>query len=210
MTKFSSSENGYTYNSYLPCCTLSNFQASHYLFFAKKALEHIRYGEVKIIIKDRNSQRVIQTIIRNGNNDGVKISLKKNECITVEVSGCHTFDLINLGKVQFKNEEKSLIVLPNGDKIYKGKILFICPELDNSGNGSKVKKGETTFWPEFWSFEKIVQKIVEAYLCSTIKRNNDKWISKTKDGIEIEGYSDKKTGLIKTAYIVMNKYDSFK
>jgi hypothetical protein len=53
--------------------------------------------------------------------------LKKNECITVEVSGCHTFDLINLGKVQFKNEEKSLIVLPNGDKIYKGKILFICP-----------------------------------------------------------------------------------
>jgi hypothetical protein len=32
----------------------------------------------------------------------------------------------------------------------------------------------------------------------------------TKDGIEIEGYSDKKTGLIKTAYIVMNKYDSFK
>lgn len=185
----------------------STINHNHDYYFTSNTINHIIYGEIKGNVKNPKTNDTLYTIKRFCNEEGR--SLNKEEQITITITGCHTHDLIHQNKARFKEKKQLVTILPTGEKIYKGKIEIKLEELEESGNGWKVKKGFSTFWPESWSIEKIKEVTLDAYLSPSKKVKDSKWIAKTSNGVEITGFFDKNSGVITTTYITTNEYNSF-
>lgn len=175
-------------------------------YFTDDTINHIIYGEIKGVIKKLDTNELIKEFTRLCKEEGVP--LYKGEQITITISGCHTYNLIIQNKVRFKRKYL-LTKLPTGEEVYKGKIEVKVKELEESGNGWKVKTELSTFWPESWSIEKIKEVTLEAYLSPSKKVKNNKWIGKTSDGVEITGFFEKNSGVIITTFPTIDEYNSF-
>lgn len=185
--------------------SLPNFEIER--ISLEKTFDHIIHGKITIDVLDPKSNKVIesgvysmpQLIDKEFDSRFSKVNIK------VSISGFHTYDNLNTGKIRFKNQKKLVGVLPTGEEIFKGKIECYIPLLDEANSGSnhgwKTKKNESTFWPSTWSHEKISSKIIEAFNSKSLEFNDRKWTALTSEGIEITGYIDKNTGIIETAFI---------
>lgn len=109
-------------------------------------------------------------------------------------------NLNNLNKyVRLKGELKLLGKLPTGEKVYEGMVEFYISELKQ---WSKAKK--STFFPKKWSESKIRAVIQEASM-NIIYRDRNRYIGKTKNGIQIEFRLNLDTREIETAFITFEK-----
>ncbi|WXG15183.1 EndoU domain-containing protein [Xenorhabdus griffiniae] len=88
---------------------------------------------------------------------------------------------------------------PNSQGIYTGKV-----EIRNAKTGQWIpKERESSFYPESWSQQKVLDEIKGAYQNATIQPNG-KWSGKAPSGIRIEGWLDA-SGKINTAYPIYIK-----
>jgi len=164
----------------------------------QETVEHIMYGKIKVKVTDRAGNLVKEYEYIPG--QGGEAWDPKQYIVTVDVGGCHTENMIKAGLVEIVPGTKVPIgTLPTGEVIYKAKIKFKVKELEAGGTGFKAKKDLTTFWPDTWDEQKIMEKITEAFNNKTNVQYNQ-WIGTTADGIKIQMFLDA-NGNITTAFI---------
>ena len=164
--------------------------------------QHVNYGHVRIKkinpkLPKTDPKRIVEEYKytpKRGKKGGGKFNYQ------IIVGGMH--NLNNLNKyVRLKGELKLLGKLPTGEKVYEGMVEFYISELKQ---WSKAKK--STFFPKAWSENKIRTVIQEASM-NIVYRDRNRYIGKTKNGIQIEFRLNLNTKEIETAFITFEKFN---
>lgn len=89
--------------------------------------------------------------------------------------------------------------LPNRQGIYIGRV-----EIRNPANGQWVSKlSSSTFFPDQWSQEKVLNEIQGAF--ASANKSKEPWQGTSPSGLKIEGYYNKSTNTINTAYPIYRR-----
>ncbi len=164
--------------------------------------QHINYGHVRIKkinpkLPKTDPKRIIEEYKytpKRGKKGGGKFNYQ------IIAGGMH--NLNNLNKyVRLKGKLMLLGKLPTGEKVYEGMVEFYISELKQ---WSKAKK--STFFPKKWSKNKIRAVVQEASMNIIFKKGN-KYVGKTKNGIQIEFRLNLDTREIETAFITFEKFN---
>ncbi len=113
---------------------------------------------------------------------------KKNKVVGYHYEG------MKAAKARVEENSRSA---PDSQGIYRGKVYI----------GDKVKEGNngySTFFPKNWTPQQVVDAINYAYMHKE-KKTESLYMGLTKEGIEINFYTDSKTGKITTAFPVQKR-----
>ena len=89
--------------------------------------------------------------------------------------------------------------LPNRQGIYIGRV-----EIRNSANGQWVSKlSSSTFFPDQWSQVQVLSEIQSAF--ASANKSKEPWQGTSPSGLKIEGYYNKSTNTITTAYPIYRR-----
>ena len=89
--------------------------------------------------------------------------------------------------------------LPNRQGIYIGRV-----EIRNPANGQWVSKlSSSTFFPDQWSQVKVLSEIQSAF--ASANKSKEPWQGTSPSGLKIEGYYNKATNTITTAYPIYRR-----
>jgi hypothetical protein len=89
--------------------------------------------------------------------------------------------------------------LPNRQGVYIGRV-----EIRNPANGQWVSKlSSSTFFPDQWSQVKVLSEIQSAF--TSANKSKEPWQGTSPSGLKIEGYYNKATNTITTAYPIYRR-----
>ncbi|HEY8934781.1 MAG TPA: EndoU domain-containing protein, partial [Cyclobacteriaceae bacterium] len=166
----------------------------------RTARDHIRFGEVKITVKNSNTGEIISTYVRRPQDLPVNVP-KSGVSISVDVSGIHFESTLKQGLIEELPGTRSLLLkLSTGEQVFKSKIKVFVQEGNNGSGIWKSISSDKTWWPSSWSEQTVWGKISEAF---SNKKNisGTKWHGTTVAGEKIEMYLDSQ-GNIMSAYII--------
>jgi hypothetical protein len=164
------------------------------------AKNHLKYGEIKISLKNSLTGEPISTTVRKPIDPPILVP-NSGVNVSVDVSGIHFENALQIGLIEEIYNSKALVTtLFSGEKVYKSKIKVFIQEINNGQGGWKTVANEKTWWPSSWSEQKVWEKISEAFNNKVIDKGS-RWHGTTSDGTKIEMYIDV-NGNISTAYII--------
>jgi Bacterial EndoU nuclease len=89
--------------------------------------------------------------------------------------------------------------LPNRQGVYIGRV-----EIRNPANGQWISKlSSSTFFPDQWSQEQVLNEIQGAF--ASANKSKEPWQGTSPSGLKIEGYYNKSTNTINTAYPIYRR-----
>ena len=89
--------------------------------------------------------------------------------------------------------------MPNRRGVYTGRV-----EIRRVTNGEWVSKvSGSSFFPDLWSREKVLSEIRGAFNASD--KNKEPWQGTSPSGLQIQGYYNKSTNTITTAYPIYRR-----
>jgi Bacterial EndoU nuclease len=89
--------------------------------------------------------------------------------------------------------------LPNQQGVYIGRV-----EIRNPANGQWVSKNSSsTFFPDRWSQAQVLTEIKSAFISAD--KSKEPWQGTSTSGLRIEGYYNKATNTITTAYPIYRR-----
>ncbi len=89
--------------------------------------------------------------------------------------------------------------LPNRQGVYIGRV-----EIRNPANGQWVSKlSSSTFFPDQWSQAQVLTEIQSAF--ASANKSKEPWQGTSPSGLRIEGYYNKTTNTITTAYPIYRR-----
>ncbi len=89
--------------------------------------------------------------------------------------------------------------LPNTQGVYIGRV-----EIRNPANGQWVSKlSSSTFFPDRWSQAQVLTEIQGAF--ASANKNQEPWQGTSPSGLKIQGYYNKATNTITTAYPIYRR-----
>lgn len=161
---------------------------------------HLKYGEIKIIIKNSSTGDIISTSVRKPIDPPISVP-SSGVNVSVDVSGIHFENALKTGLIEEVANTRNLVkTLPSGEQIFKSKIKVFVQEINNGQGGWKTVANEKTWWPSVWNDQKVWEKISEAF-SNKVNIQGSKWHGTTVDGVKIEMYLDV-SGNISTAYLI--------
>jgi hypothetical protein len=103
------------------------------------------------------------------------------------------------GKDSDKARMVKLTGLPNSQGVYIGRV-----EIRNPANGQWVSKmSSSTFFPDRWSQTQVLAEIQGAF--ASANKTKEPWQGTSPSGLKIEGYYNKTTNTITTAYPIYRR-----
>jgi hypothetical protein len=89
--------------------------------------------------------------------------------------------------------------LPNRQSVYIGRV-----EIRNPANGQWISKlSSSTFFPDQWTQDQVVTEIQSAF--ASANKSKEPWQGTSPSGLQIEGYYNKATNTITTAYPIYRR-----
>ena len=168
--------------------------------FASIFENHLLYGDIEINIKNAQTGEVkeIYTYVTGKGGKNAREILPPWQVRVEKAGGVHMHKFID-GKLIKKIKTIETYVLHTGEVVEKVEIQFFIKEL----NGF-FKKKESTLWPKNWSLDKI-KRITQEASENVIFHNNRKYVGKTKEGYQVEFFSEQK-GVIENAYLNFDEF----
>jgi len=103
------------------------------------------------------------------------------------------------GKDGSKARMVKMTGLPNRQGVYIGRV-----EIRNPANGQWVSKlSSSTFFPDSWSQNQVLSEIQSAFVSAN--KSKEPWQGTSPSGLKIEGYYNKTTNTITTAYPIYRR-----
>ncbi|WP_298309966.1 EndoU domain-containing protein [uncultured Aquimarina sp.] len=177
--------------------------------FSSRFIDHLKFGHIRIKVVDGSVPKRLAdgsanpAFIRNeydylpGSGRPQSSFMSPLQPKVQTVGGLHILKNIDNNITRIV-ENVGTFKLPTGEVIRKVKIEFWVEETQRW----MLKKGASTMWPKSWTIDKIQKTILEASNNVISYDGINKFKGKTKDGLFIEYFVDKRTKEIETGYIV--------